>query len=67
MSEVILDGIPLSEKEISMVRLERKRIQDYQELLTFQALCPHTDLRYDGSHRGDDFYECRSCKKSIIE
>ena len=67
VGEVILDGIPLSEKEIGIIRQERTRIRKHQELLTFQALCAHADLRYDGTYRGDDYYVCRSCGKSITE
>lgn len=61
----MVDGIPLTEHEKSLVRLERERLEQARRKKEKQNNCPHpknmvTDL---GSNRHDDWYRCRECGK----
>jgi hypothetical protein len=58
-----LDGIPLTEHEKSMIRLERDRIRAYYARQEKQEKCNHDFSRYLGHGHNDEAYECVHCGK----
>ena len=63
MNNDALDGIPLTEYEKSIIRIERRRIQAYYEREEKQANCTHDFSRYLGHGHNDEAYECVHCGK----
>ena len=63
MNKAELDGIPLSDFEIELVRIERARVKFIEERKSKQATCDHNFSRYLGHGHNDEAYECIHCGK----
>ena len=63
MNNAELDGIPLSDFEMSLVRIERARVKFVEERAAKQATYDHNFSRYLGHGHNDDAYECVHCQE----
>ena len=58
----MIDNIPLSSKEIDLIRKTRKFDKILEDKKKFQKECVHPTWRYIGHSHNDDAYECTVCK-----
>ena len=59
-----LDGVPLSDWEISLVRTERQRMKHFEEKRIKQENCTHDFSTYLGHGHNDEAYGCVHCGKT---
>jgi len=61
LSKAELDGILLSDFEMSLVRIERARVKFIEERTAKRAACKHSFTKYLGHGHNDETYECVHC------
>jgi len=61
LNKAELDGIPLSDFEMSLIRIERARAKFAQERTAKRAACKHHFTKYLGHGHNYETYECVHC------